>query len=457
MNQNLKEIYSIYETLLPPRDEGIVIFWLDYKIKNNEIDTNFTYHDIKKAITETIKLETGTSPQTRRILKNLLHNFIEHPPEKPKRYKLTNHAEKFISLLENKINNRYKDFPLKESFNQYSTFKAEDIKFINQFELWFEQGFSNSAKQSIVDHLEALKDKVSSSIKELNRILYFNTENLVAQVEVFSAIFIELGGKADEITLTLQLGSNLEQEIKKTVDFFYGKIHNYKNPTNVQERKELEELKNDFEKASYIQKEVVVFFKVIDEKLGQVREKISYASTKLKELPEIFRYQSQFKINIRRFLEYILTKGHYSKKEPFLHRYFPLKIIPFENFKFINIPYIDFTIKPLNKVIEFYIDKKHEEKERMKIEQTLMRQGKIAKLVMHYKQILVEKKELDFTVHFYKILEEENNLEVPIQVGYELFQFASRSQEYEVKINQNLLNEIKSKHIITWQMDIKKV
>lgn len=454
MNENLQDIYNQYDLLLPPKDDGIIIFWLDHKIRKKEIDSNFTYQDIQQAIKETMIVEDERIPRTERVLKNLLHYFIERPADKKNRYKLSDYALKFILLINHKLNNPFRKFPLRESFKKYTEFKAEDIYTIELFESWYEQGFNYTTRQNILDHLEALKDDVNNSIHSLSKILHIDDHSISEIVKQFSEIFKNLGAKAEEIKDTLRLGNNLEQEIQKVVSAFYKKIVETKHPENEAEMAEYSIIEGSYNRAVNIQNEVKSFFLVIDGKLGQLREKIVFASGKLNELQDNFRYQTKFKVNLKRMLELILQESKYGKEGPGLPINFPRKAIPFEDTKYLIVPYYDFNHSIVQNVQPMELDIEYEREQKQLIEQELLRQENTAKWIEKFKHMLLEQGELDFTKYFYEILEIENDIEIALQVGFELFQYASTLTDFTININRQLVDTHKQNNILTWKMNI---
>jgi len=452
MDQELIDILNSYDYLVPPRDEGAVIILLNRKIENKEIDRNFTYQDFQQTIFELSQRE-GHQPQTERILRNLLHYFIERPPEKKDRYKLTEYSLSFLKLIQNKLTNPYRSFPLRESFKQYALFKAQDIKNIIHFQAWYEQGFNTTTRQTIIDHLEALRDEVEHSIRKLNAVLYSTDSETLTTVNEFGVAFKSFGEKAEEIRDALRLGINLEQEIGKVVNFFYQRIEQSKHPESREEMQTHEIAENDYFLSSGIQRKVIDFFQLVDEKLAQVKDRILFSSTKLTELQDNFKYQTTFKINIKRFLTYTLEQGTYSKEGPTLPPSFPKKVIPYGFSKFIVVPYYEFLSSVQNKVITPSRNDKYRKKEKEKIELELQRQENTVKWVKKYKQLLATNRKLDFTPHFYSIWEAEQDIEVPLHVAFELFQFANKS-EYQIKIDKVILKEFSKQSVITWKMKI---
>ncbi|WP_417799189.1 hypothetical protein [Tenacibaculum sp.] len=85
---------------------------MDSKIKTGKLSKHFTYSDIEKCIAESSKIEVGSTPQTEKIVKSLLHFFIERPPNDELKFAITDYAKKFIELIDKKLHS-----PLKNSQN----------------------------------------------------------------------------------------------------------------------------------------------------------------------------------------------------------------------------------------------------------------------------------------------------------------------------------------------------
>jgi hypothetical protein len=457
MQSLTSEIAELYQQLVPSREEGLMIFWLHEKIKCGEIDSNFSIKDIQRAIEETNQFNSTNSiiPNRERLLKNLLSYFIERPADQKNRYTLTEYARKFITLVDHKINNPFKKFPLRESFKLYANFSAQDIRHINQFESWFSQGFQATTRENIFDHLEGLKADVHASVQQLNRLLYSGETPVQQMVADFSVIFTDLGEKADEIRDTLRLGNTLQLEIELVVSAFYKQPQQSKHPSTADEIAQFEELHYAYIRASEIQQEIQSFFDIVDGKLGQLRERIQYASTKLTELQDIFRYQSHFKLNLKRLLEYVLSILNSEKGELTLPAHFPHKGLPEERFKLTVMPDLEREYVQRNAVIEIPEDEDYLRHELIRVEIELNRQQRTAILVEQYKERLKQEGALDFTREFYYILDNQQDEEVAIQVGYELIQFVHENPRFQVNIEPEISELYQTKPIITWMINLK--
>lgn len=447
----LENVYRKYQQLLPSREEGMVIFRLQEKIKQDEINENFTYSDLKQVIQENAKFFGEITPHTEPIIKNLLHFFIERPSDQKTTYKLTEYAHKFTDLVCHKLDNPLRKFPLSESFKRYAAFQANEIVSIEEFESWFEQGFQATTRQNIIEHLEALKDDVDESISQLNKTLYEEEKNILIVVSDFTSIFEELNNKTDEIRDALRLGANLEREIQSVVSYFYDQIAVLSGDEDSNKKGVY-----DYQKALNIQIETRSFFLIIDEKIGQLRGKIIYASRKLNDLQENFRYQTRFKRNIRRFLEFTIEESVFTKDGPSFKKNYPVKQIPVELFKFTVVPYIESFFPVKFNVKQTSLNPDYELGERQRIRHEISKQEKIQALIQYYKEKLVQEGQLDFTEHFYKIADQENDLEIALNVGYDLLLFARYSPNYQLNIDRNISKHCLNQNVITWQTNIQR-
>lgn len=454
MNQLLKNVNELYKNLILTKEQGMIIFVLHRKVKDKEIPRHFSYRDIERAIREAYANEPGALPHTERILKVLLHYFIEHPPRQRNKFMLTDYAVKFIELIRDKLDSPYKRFPLRKTFEQYAQFKADSIENINDFRGWYERGFHKATKQTVLDHLDALKDEVNASINELNSILNQDFVKAIEIAERFTTVFNRIGEKTEEIKDTLRLENVLDQEIQVVVDMYYKRLESYKHPESETEKQEFNSIKNEYEEALLIKKSVSDFFLRVDERLAQLTEKALFASSQLKNLQNNFRNHSRFRIHLKRFLEFTLKEAAFTKDGPTLPEKFPSKSVPHEEFKFIHVPYYDSFITQQNEVIPAVIDDVYAKQENLKVERELLRQENSARLVKKYKNIIREQKELDFTDHFYKILRDEKDAEIALNVGFELFQFANSHPYYKVGIRKELPTEGNLENIWTWKMKI---
>jgi hypothetical protein len=456
VNELFDYIQHKYEKVIPSKKEGLLLFCLHQKILNKEIAKEFTYKDIERSLKEIAEKEIDpTIPQTQRVLENLMTYYIERPPGGGyNKYVLTDFAQNLLVLIENKIVNPYRQLPLKQSFEKYAQFDATNISNIDDFEEWFLNGFSNTTKQNIINHLEGLKDELTQSIEQLKAILHSSEGNIVEIVANFTDVFKRLGVRANEIGETLYLKNKLKGEIEKTISYFYQKIEDTKAPTSKLEIEAYEIIEKEYERAKEIEKTVEDFFTKVEYRLKQLTERILFADQRLNDLKDNFQYRSQFNINTTKLLRLALTESSYSKEGVVLPTHFPRYNYIQENTRYVKIPYLEFDLHFNNEIIPIQINNNEQDKQRKEIDRELMKKERIATLSSHYKELLITQKELDFTQQFHKILQEEDDIEIAIQVGYEIIQHANKTTEYEINTEKLLYEMEVEKDIWTWKTKI---
>ena len=72
----------------------------------------------------------------------------------------------------------------------------------------------------------------------------------------------------------------------------------------------------------------------------------------------------------------------------------------------------------------------------------------------YFKDLLKKQKELDFTQHFYELLEREDDVEIALNVSYELLLFAHHSTEYKLIIDRAIVKDSTHFNIHSWQTNI---
>ena len=448
---------DFYEFLIPSKEEGLVVILLHQKIEKKEIDQEFTYQDIQQVVREVSSLlDISHQPHTERILRNLIRYFIDRPSGKRNKYMFSDYAERFVALIKNKLEHPYRNFPLAESFKRYSQFKADEIHSITEFKSWYEQGFNSTTKQTITGHLEALKDDSNIAIEQMNQILYVDTLTGMDLVIKFSDLFKGFGERAEQISETLKLGNVLEVEIKKVVDRFYNRLDQMKHPETDEEKSEYLIYRNEYNESENIRANVVNFFEIVNSRLALVREKVLFSSSKLRELQDNFRQQSRYKINIKKLLQLMLEKAEYSRLELYLPQVFSKKYLPIERFRLPLIKKPDFDSEKTNNLYEFTSDLDYQKSERAKIEKELDRQQKAAQWVNHYKAVLMESKILDLKEVFQTVLGKENDIQICMQVNFDIIQHSLTQNEVRLVINKTIREFDADTKIFLWDTQIRK-
>lgn len=443
---------------MPSKKEGLTLFILSKKIEKGYINEDFTDHDLELAINEASDFFLSESiPHTQRFVDNLLNYHLESSLNDYNSYSLSSYAYDFLELLGKKLFKEHIHFPLRQTFQNYSLAKVEEITSLLELQEWYQNGFHKTSRESIKDHLDYLEDLVKKSVLELNRITLQEENNTVKILNEFVKIFKNVASKSEEISEILRLSSTLKIEIGKVINLFASRKDNFPHPKTAEQKENFKALAYEYEVAIDIENRVSEFFDMVDKKLKRIKDRSLYASVQLDYYKENFRNHSQFRINLKRFLTHTI-KSVTSDKHGLmaLDASFPVKSIPFEHFKFINLKYYDSFIKPKNFVVAPVIDKKHQESQFQKTYKLLYKQETIAKLTNHYKELLNRQKTLNFTPFFYDILDEERDEEIALTVCFELLKYANQNKNCKLEIDRAISSLSSNKNIKLWNIQIQK-
>lgn len=449
------EIYEKYDLLLPSKfDGGYLIITLFKKIKNGEINENFSINDIKKILEEIDRNYNVGVAQSERIIKNLLHYFIRSVPNEYGKYYLTDHAIRLVELMFHKLENLYKNFPLKESFDKYFIVRFKDISTITDLELKFGSEFIAGHKRIINDHLEALEDEISVAHGNLNVILHSNELDATALVKKFTEVFKTFGHRAEDINNAISSKDRFLRQLRSKVDEFYREVINYKHPENDEEKQEYDILERNWKRAYSILNDLDAFFGHVDHKIGNLRKQILFASGKLTELQLNFSSNSNFRLLIKRLFLLALENSDYDKDAIFLKHDFPIKQILQEKTQFFYPEYYTFEVSQRNVVIHIPRDEEYESEQLRNIEREIKEQEIISDWFNKVKDELTYNEEIDVNSVINRIFSNDGDEFVAINVAAELINFAIDSKIYDLDIDQHL-KPAKNDELLTWKMNIK--
>ena len=146
-----KELYTKYDLLLPSKfDGGYLVIALYEKIKNREIEEYFTQKEINEILLD-IKSEFDLESirPWNNIKDNLFHYFLRSHPDEPWKYYLTDYAKNVVDLMVSKLENPYKNHPLKKSVQDSFTIRHGEINTIEELERKFGRIFIQGSKKSL--------------------------------------------------------------------------------------------------------------------------------------------------------------------------------------------------------------------------------------------------------------------------------------------------------------------
>lgn len=448
------EIYEKYELLLPAKfDGGYLIIALYDKIQNEEIAEQFTITDIRNILEEISRSYGEQTPQSERILKMLLHFYIRNSAKDPGKYYLTERARKLVEFLTNILENPYKNFPLKESFEKSFAIVPDEIQSINDLERKFGRLFIEGPKKIINDHLEGLEDELVEGYVELNKILESDEESATTMVNQFAFVFRKFGERAEDITNSVASKDKFLKDLHSTVEQFYQKLDGFKH---AESEDEFEQLKNDYNKAGEIYQDIESFFKTVDDKIVNIQKRIHNASEKLSELHEQFTARAQLRLQIKRLLKVTFDNASYSNKGTILNDNFPLKRIVNERGVFVYPGHHDFNISKPNVVIRVPKDEQYTQDEYLQITKENDRQELINQWIQKAKSIIEEHQSVDLKEFMEEIMSSEADQTLAYQIAGEIEQGISANENIQINVKKELVN-ITNTDLFLWKTTLTKI
>jgi len=452
-----EELFEKFDLLLPEKfDGGYLVIALYLKIKGKELDRYFTTSDIKHVLAELSSKYGETQSQAERVINQLRHFYIRNVSDDLSKYYLTDFAEELVELLLNRLENPYKNHPLKESFSKYFSINSLEAGNIYVLEQRFGREFVKPHKRIINNHLASLDESLRMAVDELNTILNSPEESATVLVKKFVNVFKQFGEKAEDIINAIATKDQFLYSLHTAVDNFYAAMITYKPLENEGKEEGLDLLKKHWEMARAIDEDLQDFFRDIDEKIDRIRDQIIIASEKLSELQEQFSSRSNFRMKIKALLQISLENAVLKDKEIQFVNEFPQKAIVCEETKLFHPGNYDFSIPQYNVVIQIPKDEAYERMQRKEIQRDNRRQQLINEWVSRGKDRL-KKDKLVFGRHLIEeIMLKEEDLAIAHQVMIELTQFVSDDNGYKLVMDQ-VADKMEDLNLIIWKMQFEKV
>lgn len=447
-------IYIKYELLLPSKfDGGYLIIALYEKIKNREIEEYFTQKEINEILVD-IKAEFNLESirPWNNIKDNLFHYFLRSHPDEPWKYYLTDYAKNVVDLIVSKLENPYRNHPLKKSVQDSFTIRHDEIKTIEELERKFGRIFIQGSKKIITDHLESLEDELRGAYKELNNILRKEDEQSVTSlVREFTVVFRKFGERAEDITEAIIFKDKFLGDLLNAVDDFYRKMEDdgQFDTDNVQKSK------NDWEKAQGIYIDIREFFNSIDRKVQIIRRQINHASEKLTELQEQFSTRAFFRLQIKKLHRTVLESSKYATESVRFNNNFPLKQLVYEPIRMLYSRHYEFEQPKSNLIVNVKVDETYEHNEKQKIEKEINRQQIINQWFDKAKDILENKGQLSIDELMNSIVYEEKDLSIAYQVASRLTAYTSEDDDIFIDVQQKIIS-LSQQNLSLWKTRIMK-
>jgi hypothetical protein len=351
----------------------------------------------------------------------------------------------------NKLENPYKNHPLKKSFESSFFLRFNEIKSIEDLERKFGRLFISGPKKVITDHLEGLEDELREAYKTLNDLLGNDAHEAVELVKSFALTFRKFGERAEDITDAMRSKDKFLKDLQVVVDDFYGAINNAKFSDNESANSKLV---NDWERSRDIYDDIKEFFIGVDRKINAARRQIYNASEKLSELQEYFSTRANYRLQIQKLLGFLLQASSYSEDGIVFRNDFPLKPLVYEQEKMLYLRHYEFANKKPNAVIVVPPDEDYEQEERYKIEKEINRQQIINDWVNKAKEQLTVKKQILLDELMNTILKEEQDLSIAYGVASEMIAFVSEVPNIQIDITQEL-TKLQQNDFALWKTKIR--
>lgn len=449
-----KELYIKYDLLLTSKfDGGYLVIALYEKIKNREIEEYFTQKEINEILAD-IKTEFNLESirPWNNIKDNLFHYFLRSYPDEPWKYYLTDYAKNVVDLMISKLENPYKNHPLKKSIKDSFTIRHGEINNIEELERKFGRIFIQGSKKIITDHLEALEDELREAYKELNDILRKeDQQSATSLVREFTIVFRKFGERAEDITEAIISKDQFLGNLLNVVDCFYRNME-YEGKFNTNN---LQKSKSDWEKAQEIYTDIREFFNSVDRKVYIIRRQINHASEKLTELQEQFSARAFFRLQIKKLHQTVLESSQYTAEGVKFSNNFPLKQLVYEPVRMLYPRYFEFEQPKHNLIINIEVDETYECNEKKKIAKEINRQQIINQWVDKAKDILENKGQLSIDELMNCIMDDEKDLSIAYQVASRMIAYTSENSNVLIDIEQKIIS-LSQQNLFLWKTKIIK-
>lgn len=425
-----------YTDLFPQKESLLLIVWLHQKIQKGYISEDFEQKDLDDTIDEVLELLSIQTDKNKESLSKKLSNHFYITERVGNKYQihLTVFAKQFCELLIQQVQPEIKKLELFHVFKRTLPLHDEDLLNLEKFGYWFKIHFQ-PARNEIYSHTEKLNNEVAERINELSSLLKTEIENPKEQINSYTEIFAMLEKQTTGLINTIDYKNDTLNKIKASRDHF----------GNDEET---------FDEFSRMQNEVEYFFQSIDRRIISINDKIQLASKRLRNLLDTLKHKQLFKIKIEKLLLLMLKYSRNEKGEIKLHEAFPKKYLPFIPMKFVAIPKIDFQFYAKAEPQRQEYDSHYEQTERNKGLALLEIQEATAKWLDEINFEMESGKEIEFEQWFDKIVEQENNLEVPLQVCFGLIEEHNSLDDKTITIQKEPVSKNQNE-LMLWQMKIQ--
>ncbi|MBI2967206.1 MAG: hypothetical protein HYY40_05265 [Bacteroidetes bacterium] len=428
-----------FEFLIPQDKESLlVLYHLFTRIENREIEESFTLKDFHDSIDDVaLYLRREKSVQKEILARRLSHHFFTTlKAGDAYHFQLTVFSRDLLKLLKDELQPHYEGVELIHTFTRTLPLYDDDMSSVEKFGYWFNNHYE-PARKVILAHTDSLQRFVDGRISELKQILKTDVKKARDLITRFIIVFEQIGKQTEGIIKTLKFKEVVVEKIKGAEEKFSA-------------------TKEEWEKYMKIQEEIMIFFENVDRRILSISDKIEHTCSRLKSLYDTLRYKQEFKMRLEKFLNLLLVHSGVNDGEIVFPDCIGKKTIPCIREKFYYVPSYYFgNINP-----SALPDLAEDEEYRMKREHEkismLQRQESVSKWVNEMICILERGNSAQYEEWFEKIFEAEKNLEVPVDVCYDMIQICNKSKIFTLDVESELYTA-KTDPVTLWKMQFQPV
>jgi hypothetical protein len=418
-----------YKLLFPAREVGLAIVSIFEKIEEGFFENDkFSEKDLHAAFEEIyITKERYPKEVYSEHIMDLQEYFLDYDQQSQKYY-FKDYAYKFC---------KHAKETLKGAFNPTRIQKicirlTDSLRKTNDLKFWLEDEFKKY-EPDLREQIDFLDRQISLSIEELKK-----------ETNLLNKNFVDVLVATEKSLTKSQLHVN---ELRaayaetKTIRSLLEKKDNYDNEVNV------------------LISEVYFFIKYINDRLNSIDRKLDRIQPKIRQLFSTLN-KPAFNSKVEKFILYILNNSKLDNKKNII---FPKKIscpvvhIPTSRFTIISRDKNLFPARPKKR--KHYVQNNKVVKEN---KEKIIEELKVLDTIRKWEEFILSeinlKQKINVSKTFFKILKEENNNQIAVNVIFNLIEYVySKPGVLKLEINKSLEKNDEFKNIALWKMSIVKL
>ncbi|MTI32266.1 hypothetical protein E1171_15720 [Cytophagales bacterium RKSG123] len=297
-------------------------------------------------------------------------------------------------------------------------------------QVWFEDKFLHTTKGKISAVIDALHQDIVHKNDELNQV-FKQKEDFETKLSLFLKRFQGIKERFNDIEETIEMRNEVMETLRKGADRF---------PQD-----------SDWMIYDRIRSEVEDFFDYIDSRLDELRLSVDQAVKQVARLYKNFEFKRMFKVRMEKFLHLLLNQSTNEKGKLKFPQGISTKSIPVNRPSLYLFPDQLHIGDKKSQILEITSDKEKLEQQRQKQKETLWRDQKTASWTKKLKEELNHKEAVRLEDWFFKILEEDKDIELSVNVIHKVM----NAPEYKGKAEKPDLNGLNRKDIVVWKMKLE--